>query len=188
MKKLIFLLALATAFVACEKNEPKAFKINATDMIAIKPASKSTAMKMKADAPTHLSALDIVRKTTEISIKMSGGIYGGRSFASAQRDTVSQTPKLLMWATDVISLEGLLQDDFIAASDVVFVNYNLDTPKLRDTIAYIPNSVLRNAETAIRAAYEAKDIEACYALFNDAYTFVPITGAEWRALKGGGQN
>ena len=56
------------------------------------------------------------------------------------------------------------------------------------SIAYIPNATLRTAETAIRAAYEAKDIEACYTAFNTAYTFTPITGAEWRALKSAGQN
>jgi hypothetical protein len=56
-----------------------------------------------------------------------------------------------------------------------------------DTIAYIPNSVLLNAKGLIRAAYDRGDYATVYALFNKAFTFKPITGAEWRALKAKGE-
>ncbi|OJV39331.1 MAG: hypothetical protein BGO29_07530 [Bacteroidales bacterium 36-12] len=197
MKHLFYFLFAALLFAGCEK-EPvaKEFKIDPMATINIKPAvngwQKSPAMRVSSDNPLHLSALEIVKQTTEISLLDSTGVLWGRSFIKEQRDTISEPPKLLMWATDVISLDGNLQIGFlgnwIEAIDVIFVHYNLDTPNLRDTIAYIPNSVLRNAETAIRDAYEAQDIEACYQLFNDAYTFTPITGAEWRALKANNQN
>lgn len=191
MKKLLYLLVLALIFVGCEK-EPdtkKPFQIQATDMISIKPAilAQHAPMRVKSDTilqePVHLSALEIVKQTSEMSLRLSWGVYGGRGFIPEQRDTVSNPPKLLMWATDVIRLDGEIETDFIEATDVVFVHYLDETPNLRDTIAYIPNSVLRAAETAIRAAYEDQDIEECYRLFNDAYTFLPITGEEWRALK-----
>lgn len=191
MKKLLFILAIALTFAACKTDEPKSFQIKATDMISIKPAAGVAArapQKVKA-AETHLTALEIVKQTTEISTPLFG-----RSFAREQRDTISATPKLLMWATDVITLDGKLQIEsntgshgWIEATNVVLVHYDLNTPTVRDTIAYIPNSVLRTAETAISAAYEAKDIEACYNLFNAAYTFTPITGSEWRALKANNQ-
>lgn len=183
MKKLLFIALVAIAFASCEKDE-QSFKVKATDKISIKAASNvaKSAMQKVSSVYAHLSALDIVKKTTEISL-ITNGVIGGRSFASEQRDTISATPKLLMWATDVITLDGKLQLDFIEATDVVLVHYNLNTPTARDTIAYIPNSVIRAAESAIRTAYNAKDIEACYTLFNNAYVFTPITGAEWRALK-----
>jgi hypothetical protein len=187
MKKLFYLL-IAVLLIACKGDEPQAFVIKDTDMISIRPA-QGTAMKVKRTEPTHLSALEIVRQTTIISyIWADTNKPVGRSFASEQRDTVSATPKLLMWATDVIMLDGTLQTDFITATDVVLVHYEDKTPSIRDTIAYIPNATLRAAETAIRAAYEAKNIEACYTAFNTAYTFTPITGAEWRALKLAGNN
>jgi hypothetical protein len=156
-------------------------------MINIKPVA-GTKLKVKSlnDTVAHLTALEIVKQTTIISTPQFG-----RSFIADQRDTVSTTPKLLMWATDVISLDGNLQTDWIQTYDVVFVHYSTsssDPNNVIDTIAYIPNSVLRNAEIAIKAAYEAKDIEACYTLFNTAYTFTPITGAEWRELKKQGLN
>jgi hypothetical protein len=187
MKKILFITVLAAIFAACESNEPKAFSIKDTDMISIRPAASdaNALQKVKAD-DAHLSALEIVKQTTIINTP-----DGGRSFASEQRDTLSTPPKLLMWATDVITLDGELQTWWIEATDVVFERYSTDSGdpnNVIDTIAYIPNSVLRAAETAIRAAYEAKDIEECYRLFNEAYTFKPITGAEWRALKANGQN
>ncbi len=192
MKKLFLLIALAAIVASCEDEND--FRIKSTDMISLRPAA-GTAMKVKATDQTHLSALEIVRQTTEISLIMHGGSYegikAGRSFAGEQRDTISITPKLLMWATDVIDLDGNLQlavGGFIDATDVVLVHYKLQTPTIRDTIAYVPNSVLRAAETAIRAAYEAKDLEACYTAFNTAYTFTPITGPEWREIKLAGTN
>lgn len=187
MKKILFITVLAAIFAACEPNEPKAFSIKDTDMISIRPAASAANAPQKVKAnDAHLSALEIVKQTTIICTPEFE-----RSFIKEQRDTASIPPKLLMWATDVITLDGKLVErdwqtsGWIDASDVVFVRI---TDNVRDTIAYIPNQVLRSAETAIRAAYEEKDIEECYRIFNEAYTFTPITGAEWRALKANGQN
>lgn len=189
MKQLI-ITAIICLLVACKADEPKAFQIKDTDMISIKPASTAMSSKQAVKSSSHLTALEIVKQTVEIRTPLFG-----RSFATEQRDTVSTPPKLLMWATDVITLDGQLQTDWITATDVVFVKYDSQyigydpsTFSHCDTIAYIPNSVLRIAETAIRSAYSAKDIDACYTLFNNAYTFTPITGAEWRQLKAAGQN
>lgn len=184
MKKLFLLLAIAAIVVSCKTDEPTEFKIKDTDMISIKPAASAKSVAMKAKSvDEHLSALEIVQQTTIISTPQFE-----RSFASEQRDTLSTPPKLLMWATDVITLDGQIQTDWIQTYDVVFVRYLNGSYQTKDTIAYIPNSTLRAAETAIRAAYEAKDLEACYSVFNTAYTFIPITGAEWRALKAEGNN
>lgn len=187
MKTKIFLITLALAAIAtsCTNDEPKAFVIKDTDKIAIRASNIATKAPgvIVATNTEHLSALEIVKQTTIINTPLFG-----RSFAKEQRDTVSATPKLFMWATDVISLDGELQDEWIEATDVVFVRYLNGNYQTTDTIAYIPNATLRTAETAIRAAYAAKDIDACYTVFNTAYTFMPITGAEWRALKASGQN
>lgn len=190
MKKTILFLALAAIVASCDpKDEPKAFQIKDTDMISIRPATGTANAPAKVKATEgHLTALEIVKQATTIIYHYNGDKLE-RSFTKQQRDTVSTTPKLLMWATDVITLNGDLQPEFIEATDVLFVTFETiysSTPK--DTIAFIPNSVLRTAEAAIREAYAAKNIEACYTIFNTAYTFTPITGAEWRTLKAAGQN
>lgn len=189
MKKLFYLL-IAVALIACKSDEPKAFVIKDTDKIAIR--ASSTAVKapsaIEATNTAHLSALEIVKQATLIEFKHTGETWG-RTFSSELRDLT--TPKLLMWATDVIALDGQLQEDFLIATDVMFVRYSTnsgDPNNVIDTIAYIPNATLRAAEIAIRKAYADKDIDACYSVFNTAYTFTPITGAEWKALKSAGQN
>lgn len=199
MKKTLFLLLSVCIFVlaSCGNDEPKPFQIKDTDMIAIKPASGVAArapMRVKA-TEAHLSALEIVKQVGLIMIRDTKDGIWSRSFIQEQRDTISSTPKLLMWATDVISLDGNLQSDFLGnfleAKDVVFVRCSttMANPNfISDTIAYIPNSVLRAAETSIRKAFADKNIDECYRIFNEAYTFVPITGAEWRALKTNGNN
>lgn len=191
MKKLLILSIIALGLLSCKSDEPTAFQIKATDMISIKPAAgaSNAPMKVKSDNETHLSALDIVKQTSDVALTLYWGELGTRSFIDDQKDTISATPKLLMWATDVIMLDGELQEEWITAVDVVFRHYPItNSPELTDTIAYIPNATLRAAEIAIRAAYEAKDIEECYRLFNEAYTFTPITGTEWRALKANNEN
>ena len=52
-----------------------------------------------------------------------------------------------------------------------------------DTIAYVPNKVVRAAEDEIHAAFNSQDYDKCLQLFETAYVFQPITGAQWRALK-----
>ena len=195
MKKILFLALVAILFGCKSKdNEPaKPFSIKATDMISIKPAS-GVKLKVKSQSDStivdtiHLSALEIVKQSLGISfIHVADNSVWSRTFIKAQRDTISTTPKLLMWATDVIGADDALQiagtliPDWIEATDVVF--QRVLQAGVRDTIAYIPNSTLRTAETSIRTAYANKDIETCYSIFNSAYTFIPITGAEWRVLK-----
>ncbi len=57
---------------------------------------------------------------------------------------------------------------------------------LRDTIGYIPSVVLEKAKRDITEAFNADDYELCSALFEEAFTFVPITGEQWREKKANG--
>lgn len=179
MKKIIFLLMLVFAFASCKK-ENKLWDPNA--MINLKQGTLT-----KADTnPNHLSALEIVKQTTNLkcyNFPLFGNQAVGRGFSDDQRDY--QTPMLKMFGTDIIDMFGKYTPDFIESTDCVLQRIiNADKPNMViDTIAYIPNSVLRAAELRIKAAYAKEDYETCYAVFNDAFTFLPITGAEWRALK-----
>jgi hypothetical protein len=110
-----------------------------------------------------------------------------RGFDEMQRDLNPDNPMLKMWALDIITEEGEYLPHFIESENIILMSFDLtvvDSP--RDTIGYIPNSVMRTAETAIKAAYANGDTEAVYQLFNEAFTFRPITGAEYKALKEAG--
>lgn len=176
MKKTIFILLLSSILVSCSTNdEPKSQKWDSNAMISLRPyaGTRST---------SHLSAIDIVKQTTNLKFTYKGEFYG-RGFADAQRDTVSLM--LRMWGTDIIDQEGKYVPDFIEATDCILQRViNANKPNMViDTVAYIPNSVLRDAEARIKIAYEKLDYTTCYQIFNESFTFIPITGNEWLALK-----
>ncbi|NLO71961.1 MAG: hypothetical protein GX102_13660 [Porphyromonadaceae bacterium] len=194
MKKLLFLI-LAVALVGCKGNEPKEpFKIDPLATVNIKPekgAWKLPAMRVISENPQHLSALEIVKQTTVMQYYNPNiGVGAGkieRMFDKLQRDTISETPALKMWATDIINDKGEYVPEFIEAHDIIFIHFHEMTPTTaRDTIGYIPNSTIRSAQSAVKSAYDNNDPEEVLRLFNEAFTFRPITGAEYKALKEAG--
>ena len=193
MKKLITLAILALLWSCKGTDEPtvKKFVIDPMATVNIKPAA-GTVLKVKGENnPAHLTALEIVKKATALRYYYNdpnlsqGYVLFGRGFDVLQRDTISTTPALKMWATDIIRTDFSLIYDFIESKDCYLEAYDKNT-KVTDTIAYIPNTVLRNAETQIKTLYTAKNYETIIKLFNDAYTFIPISGAEYKALKAQG--
>ena len=183
MKKLFF-FALVAILAGC-KDEVKVFQLDPNAMISIRPAGGAFNASMKVKSTeAHLSALEIVKQTTNMSF-YNDSVFGESvcyvNFAG--RDTINLSLK--RWGADIIDIDGNYVSDFIKARDCVFVIIKNDgTPNITfDTVAYIPNSTLRDADKNIKFAYTAKDNETVYSLFDKAFTFTPITGAEWRALK-----
>jgi len=192
MKKLFYLL-IAVLLIACKGDEPKVFQIDPLATVNIKPAA-GTVMKVKSNVNVeHLTALEIVKQATLIQyhyndLVLGRGLIGFDAwFPENLRDTVSIIPCLKMYAGYIIS-DGELQPQFIEGRNIILIHINgSNSNGIRDTIAYIPNSVIQAAEIAIKAAYADKDLESIYKLFNEAYTFTPITGSEWRVLKANNQ-
>jgi hypothetical protein len=205
----IFLAAMLFVLSSCTNNDDSIFKLDPSATISLNPAPvwKSTKAKM---ASGYLTPLQVVKQVGDIEFynyKIYGNEAVGRGFSGPQRDTI--TPKLKMWGTDIIDQEGKYVPDFIEAEDLVLRRYlkiNIVTKEVTprimhpitggpmdilntyeretsDTIGYIPNSIMRSAESRIKAAYEAQDNEAVYNIFNDTFVFYPITGKEWLALK-----
>lgn len=201
MKKMLILLAAAAALVACDKNDNGRLDPNA--MISLRqgkaaPASHAAALAgMESRAGEHLSALEIVKQTHTI-VFLNKVYYPdseelSRGFADAQRDFVNE--RLLMWGDDIIREDsGELGTTFIYGEDIVLVRIidginEVGYPdRVRDTIAYIPNATIRAALEAIETAYARKDYNKIYKLFDQAFTFLPITGPEWQALRRQGLN
>ena len=120
--------------------------------------------------------------------------YGERGFGDWMRDTVSAVPALLMFSDDILSERGL-HKSFLKGYDVLVLG-KMKSPERdnkhgfyeRDTIAYVPNSVLREAEEKIYKAYADSNYTEVYRLFHEAYKFIPITGKQWQRLKEAGKN
>ena len=130
-----------------------------------------------------------------------------------QRDTLSANPALLMFGTDIIDSEGRFNKSFLFARDVVIfgkryqgklttygdrqsygddfensLGYLIGKQGTKDTIAYIPNSVMREAQGRIEKAYNEGNYTEVYNLFHETFRFRPITGRKWRELKAQGLN
>lgn len=186
MKRILFFLIAAATTIACSKEDGRITDPNAK--LSLRPAAGVT---LKAGTPTHLTAYEIVKRTTSIAF-INEKVYNlplSRGFGDDQRDFVNN--RLLLFATDVINSDGSLKLDFIEGKDFVlremYFSSEINTNKI-DTVAYLPNSVVRDAETAIKAAYNSGNYKECYRLMDEAFRFTPITGAEWRVLKEEGKN
>ncbi|MEF9950900.1 MAG: hypothetical protein RR551_08020 [Mucinivorans sp.] len=185
MKKLLIIcfaaLATAAIFTSCKENKGKV--LDPLAKISIKPSSTPASVASKA---TYLSPVEVVKLTTDIAMKSKLAPkepYINYGISDEQRDLT--TPKLMMWGMWVID-KGALTPDFIeAAYDVVFVarEGGVMNKPIKDTLAYIPNATLRAAEKSIKTAFDRGDYNEVYKLFDEAYKFIPIDGAGWRALK-----
>jgi len=194
MKKTIFYVVTLLTILSCSKEDDptptkEPFYLAPDAMIYISPAAGVT---LKKGSTEHLSALEIVKQCAGIYLR-NEALFGDQDviygFSDVQRDTVSATPKLMRWATDLLNNapEGgyYLTTEFIDANDIVYLRL-LDPNNVEggyDTIAYTPNATVKQMAIDIRKALADGDTLKAYNTFNEKMTFTPITGAEWRALK-----
>jgi hypothetical protein len=192
MKKLIYLLVLALVVMSCDNsNEPKTFSLDPNAKIYIKASeTKAKAFQAVKSKSEHLTALEVVKQADVLVFynKDLGDSYAMAMFVG--KDTVSNPPALLRWATDIIyDTDGYghygLTTEFINGHDFVICRGNA---QWRDTIAYIPNAVMFEARRLILESLANKDTVSVYIHFQNAFRFIPITGPEYEVLKARGEN
>lgn len=152
-----------------------------------------------------LSPRNIVKYARVITYTNKDGLTARLAIDDDQRDL--EHNRIKMYAGMIIGpvphmIDGKrtdiyeLLDGFIKARDIRLENNNINpfitddgvkVPSEIGVLAYIPNAKMEQAEKDIRAAWEAKDNEAVYKFFNDAYTFIPITQKAWDELKAKGE-
>lgn len=189
--KLLLTIIISVFIFACKKsdeNTKEKFKIDPNAKVYVKPnITKSLALNKSKE---HLSYLEVVKQARVLNYYND---LIAESYCNAMwvgKDTVSETPALLRWGTDIIyDTDGYghygLQTEFIYGYDMVICK---GIHPHYDTIAYIPNVNITNAREAIIEALEAKDTIAVYDIFKNAFKFIPITGSEWKLLKKQGLN
>lgn len=215
MKKLVFLFILAPLLMACGSDTPETpsntkGKILPDQLVRIEAAqgvrTRAAEAEYTEDGEKLLTALEVVKQgqifsgtffdqpDTSLIWQPSRYYHGERGFGDWMRDTVSAVPALLMFSEDILSERGL-QPNYLKAYDVLILG-KMKSPERnnkhgffeRDTIAYVPNSVLREAEKKIYKAYADSNYTEVYRLFHEAYKFIPITGKQWQRLKEAGKN
>lgn len=179
MKQLIlFLSVICMILSSCgnDDNDKDKGQLNANATILIRPASGVRSQE------SNLTALEVVQRGVNLKWRSHyfGNVYYdqervvGRTFSEEMRDF--NTPALKMLGIDIITDEGQYYRDMTYSHAVVITDTN------NDTIAYIPNDVINNAKALIEAAYYDQNYTEVYRLFNEAFTFIPITASEWKLL------
>ena len=204
MKKLFLLMfaAMTALFISCSKDDKSSYD-------PFRPVPIRAAAGTRAYIQGNLlSGKQVVQQTWGMKGRYPDGTAtqgGGKLFTDAMRDTINPALKLLMkdvvysrTGEDVKRLDGFfltLRDVVftrglhIEGKDTTFCGYDDDYSGVLkyahawDTIAYVPNAQLIAAEPLVRAAFERGDYDECYRILEKAYTFIPITGAQWRKLK-----
>lgn len=176
MKKTILLLAMAgVALTACTKNENEAYKFRGDEQIYLNGVEQP---KFKSSAKQFTLAEIVRNDEVNIFYDFGDGVYH-RGFAPEQRDTINN--RLMMWATDVLTEDGRLITEFIGSTNVYF---QILTTK--DTVGYIPQSVIDNARVQIESLYAQERYDEIYELFHTAFVFYPCTGEEYKDIVANG--
>lgn len=167
MKKIVLLLTVLIAMVACEDKvkEIDKGKIDPMATIKIRPAE---GIMVRSNGMT---ALQVVEDAFIISFQSHyfGNNYEPdakeitRGFNENQKDF--NIPALLMLGIDVISAEGDYYRDLTHAFDFYILN------EANDTIAYVPNEVINSARPLIETAYADGNYNEVYRLFDEAFVF-----------------
>ena len=169
--------------------------------------NENNSMKAEIETPEGvlLSPRNIVKYSSRITSTTAEGYTGHLAIDDDQRDL--EHNRIKMYAGMIIGpvphmIDGKrtdvyeLLDGFIKARDIrlevgrtsdITTDDGVLIPANTDVVAYIPNAKMEQAEKEIRKAWEAKDNEAVYKFFNDAYTFTPITQKAWDELKAKGE-
>lgn len=186
MRAIIFFLlsGLIALTSCCKSNEdrPNILK-DATLNINVRDGLRS-----EGNGQTLLTPREVVEKTDIMEYRSPNFNYdiSSRGFTDAQRDL--ENNRLKMWASDIILDRGgtiELETTFLLARDVTLIDARGDKS---DTIAYIPNSVIKQAYKDIKEAFDKKEYQKVYDLFEKAYTAIPITGEQYKELKRQGKN
>lgn len=182
MKRILFIISVLLVLMSCEKQPLPEHNNGVYD-----PNAKITIRQAPVkDFVAGLTAAEIVEQAHRLKFKSHylDNKYSEhprkltRAFSEVTKDF--NIPALLMWGTDILQPElqnmyngnseyGIFLLDFIEAWDVYVVNIN------NDTIAQIPDEVLRNARPLIWQAYVDSNYNEVYRLFDEAFTFIPIS-------------
>lgn len=201
MKQIFIVLVLFVVVASCDKEDKQ--KLDPL----IKVTGVSTLPQLRSGEIDDSLAFIVRYAWNWRAMSKKIGHDAGRSFGLGgdemwlmQRDTVNN--RLMLQDIDVIDVNQL--GDFIVDfTDIVLLGVKQpgedklihakdawtveDLAKLiPDTIGYIPNRVILDAREKITKAFNADDYIECQRLFNEAYVFLPTTGAKWRAMKAAG--
>ena len=206
MKKVILIAVVAAVFAACGKEEEEGFKFDSNKKVTIQGVdnigSVATARgTLKRANGEHKTAAEIVRiaanniwnielrceydADAKVSDYYKANGYG-RPFSEPQIDTINN--RFYMWGTDILHEDLTLEYQFIDGINFYIAELYPESSVIKDTLAYIPNSVVLAAREQIYSLHAQGRYSEIYELFDNAYRFYPCTGEEYKQIIANGGN
>lgn len=204
MKQMLFIALMAIIIALCACNNDNILESDPDHNYKLDPTSVISVAVRQAQIP-RTRGYDkkdpefITLYAWEYACKSWRADDGTRAVADfvdsiyyQNRDTVNW--KIKFMGFDVIESDGSL-GAFPQYTNIVLcvaldtncnpvkpLNYRGTLDLKRDTVAYIPNAVMRRNLEQLTKYYEAGEFENCYKMFDTAYFFTPISGADYRKL------
>ncbi|WP_018357561.1 hypothetical protein [Porphyromonas levii] len=196
MKKIIAtcLMAIATvALTGCwKKDKPRVLEQGAMLYINVDKTTRAMDVETRASLPIIegdeqpvYTPLEVVKDAQAFFMDTEDGLINSPlAIGDEQKDF--ENARIKMWGEQVINRDGTLNTYFINARNIYISGTNKEYG-LEPVIAYIPNAVMEQAKKDILAAYESGDYPKVYEIFHKAYTAIPCTTKQWKALKEKGE-
>lgn len=181
-KFLLMLLGAVLLFTACNKDDENN-KFDANHRLYITGVNKAN----KAVRYENLSVEEIVRIDSVwlYSSDLHSGISELFEFALGNIDTINN--RFAMQAGYINN--GTYDNIFFAYRNYYLMRfvYGENNEYLgTDTLAYVPNKQITDAKAKIDSLFPLEKWSEIYEIFNNAFTFIPCTGAELRELEKSG--
>lgn len=180
MKKILLITMLLASALACQKQDnesdvkiPAVLDSNAKLSINLRNPVPVKAYTAK-DSAVLLSVIKNAYETQGACLDLYMGKTVYRGINDEFRDTVNM--RFLFWGTDVIfskSELGRLASNLV---NVIFINIS------QDTVAYVPNALIKSIHKRIKVAFSEKNYDECYRIFDTEYIAYPCTGEQYRKM------
>lgn len=198
-------LLIAVSLSGCGGDKPSDKLLDTDAMVYINVEDGKATRVVNPDLPdnpAHLSPKELVAQAENMVMTTTKGIEGtlylsgliaegdylashGRKVGEPQYKLLDQA-KFVFWGDFVINVEDKehpkLVEEFFKSTDVRFED------KAGNIIGYIPQRVFREAWKEVKKAFDAKDYDSVYKLFQETYTAYPCTTEEWQKLKAEGKS
>lgn len=194
------LLLGAILLTACNpKEEPnKQQVLDSSAQLYINVRNQPMRVTASADTTTTDDPIPTPREVVEragcflYTDPNTGKIDMPLGIADEQKDLENE--RIVMWGDMIITDKDRkergdyhLNDYFLKLRDLRILGVLRDGETEQPIIAYIPNKRMEEAEIAITTAYNDRNYDEVYRLFQELYTAIPTTTARWEALKAKGE-
>lgn len=177
-KFLLMLFCVCVWFTSCNDDDSNKFDCN--HRLYINGVNKAN----KAVRYENLSVEEIVRIDSVILYSTYNGVMLNENFEFALGNIDTLNNRFAMQAGYINN--GTYDNIFFSQRNYYLMRfvYGENNEYLgTDTLAYVPNKQITDAKAKIDSLFPLEKWSEIYDIFNNAFTFIPCTGAELRELE-----